>query len=1038
MSTLPALLRTGRPSRRVPVAVLAPADALVAAVVLRRSQWRRLAAAEALLVGVLVAVALAGVGGVALVALGVARGALPWLLGGVGAVGLGFCAWLLVARMRLSHDLARWAADQALQLSPISPAAEPLRTGIELAARAGSLTIGSRRLVDHALHQAAAHVEALDRARAALRGRLWQYTVILAVSAAAWAWSTVATPQIWRELMQDGAGVPPPIELGTLVGDVRARVEPPPYARKTVPPREEEATDLVVLRGSTVVIEAMQLPGIDVEAVEVETAVAGGWRNETLPMARRPAAVGAQPVVAWRRAQLEPVRYRYLGRAGDGRRLREHGWREIQTVADRAPTVVIKAPVGEVEVKSGETVRLQGEASDDIGLQVLNLVVVRPSSGIERRPVALSGDTHATFDVMLQADELQLRPGDVALVHFEAADNNPLEASRRSASQKLRIRMFSSERHHARNVDGLAQLVEAWTLRLADRLERDPSARQGSLGWALKNRAELASSEQQAMEALRQVRRAFDDDVVARRRTVADLAELERQLTEPLNDEARALARTEAGATGYAAVRDLYTVQRHHGQVLAAQELAVSALADLASSEHQGALARDGTALADVEKQLLAALERLADKDAGPLQAEAERLIDVVQAQLDRMTAAAMTQLRLVPYEHLNAAGLDAGGLQRDLVEHREALDAVRQLLRQGRTRDALERMRQVHDAVQAALAGLQQGVDRRRSAEEAALDRLIADLRRGIQQVRQGQGRLRDDVRPASEEQLRNLQEQMRAARATVVPRVQELLDAARDQIRPQGLQSKTQAAGRSAMSARDAIATAQGALAGGQLDQALQLLIEAQDLLAGGQKELRAVAAHSANGDRMASDLARFFAASERVERAAGLLREAIPAYDRLLRPATRQRLEGNTLQQEQLRRALDKVRQQLGQAAGAHPALRHQVGDRLDHALQTMREAKDALERYDAARAFDHTGETLDALEAAAERLEPQPAPSGQGTAGSAMSPSDGEVEIEARNHGDRGDTFRQEVLRAMQQPVPSGWNERLQRYYKAIAH
>ena len=62
----------------------------------------------------------------------------------------------------------------------------------------------------------------------------------------------------------------------------------------------------------------------------------------------------------------------------------------------------------------------------------------------------------------------------------------------------------------------------------------------------------------------------------------------------------------------------------------------------------------------------------------------------------EEQAAEVLKQQRLVPYEHVNRAGLDATGLQHDVTDHRAALADIRQLLKQGQTRQALERMREL------------------------------------------------------------------------------------------------------------------------------------------------------------------------------------------------------------------------------------------------------------------------------------------------------------------------------------------------------
>lgn len=1025
-----------------------PVGVFLAQAAERRRQWRILICAEAVLLSVLAFLALAAVGAVAAVTLQSAEGSAPAIAWTSALLALGLAVWHAGTRLWHARDLPRWAATQVSLTSGSTAAPELLRSALDIAHLfvIGTPSLGSQQLIERTLSDAEAGFAAIDAAQAQLKSRLRQLVALLLLSTLAWTYSARAAPLMWRYLLRRPAPVaPPPREIGTLVSDSRLHASPPPYARLAVAGRDEEGGDGHVLRGGRMAIVAQPLPTFSVREIEIETGAPGSARSDVIVL---PKTKERQPQVRWERTLLEPLRYRYRGADVNGAPVREQGWRELRADEDAEPKVSIRKPLGEIEVRPGQTVQIEGEVSDDIGLSLVNLVVARPASGVERRPVALAGnESHAEVRESIAVDALQLRPGEVALVHVEAADTNPLDSSRRGASAKLRIRMFSAERHHAQNLEQLAQVSEMWTLRLGDRLEKDPTQRQSGLSWALRNRADLAAEEQRGLDALHELRLQLADDVLSRPKTVADLHELEQQLAEQLGDEARATERIDPEGQGYTAVRDLYALQRHHALVLGTQEHAVFVLGGLASAEQQSALARDGKSLAEAEKQLVTTLEKLAEGSTAPLSAEAERLLDAVEQQLDRMAAAAQKQLRMLPYEHINAADVDASGLQRDLGDHRQALGDIRQLLRAGKTREALDRLRQIQQQMSTRVGDLQQGVDRQRTGEEAALEQLVTELRRGIARAQQGQGQLRDDLRASSEEQERATAEHLRGVRATLVPGTLALLQEAREQLRPQRLVTPALHGHRSVSGARAALQTAMTALERGQIDAALQALTETEDLLAAARQMLRDevdgaddAASRLRAAKEAVADQNHLASSEDRVQKASARLREALPSPAALLRGPTRQRLDQNALQQEQLRHALDRVRQKLGQSGGAHPALQRQVGDRLDHALQTMRDTDEALGHYDASRAFEETAEVMDALERAASLLDS----GGAGKPGAApqqeqvgMTSGSQTVELHGGNQGDAAETFRQDVLRAMQHKASPAWNERLQRYYKAIA-
>jgi hypothetical protein len=1001
----------------------------------RRRAWRWVLVGEVLLLGLLAALAVVALGTAVLAAAGALAGAgrVLFVLASTTAAVAG--GWYGVVRWLASRDLAAWAGRELGRgLQPDPGGADVLRSGLDIARQIlqpSASPVGSPLLVGQALRQAAQRLDGLDQTRQRARQRLTNASLVLVVGGLAATWALRSSSEVWRQLVQPPTSTVPSVrEVGTLVADLELATEPPPYARGVVKPERSDHGEGQVLRGGRATVTAQPLAPFSVTLVEFEVAPG---RLETVALS--PAGAAG---VGWQRAVTASLRYRYRGFDADRQPVRERGFRVVTAQADQAPVASIQQPANEVEVRAGQTVAIEGEASDDIGLSAVDLVVARPATGVERRPIQVSaGATRAPVRQKIEVDALHLRPGEVAVVHLEAADTNPLDGNRHAESGKVRIRMFSPERFHAHNLDELAKLTELWTLRLADRLEHDPAALALTVGPALKNRTELADAEQRALEGLRNVRLQWAEDGLGQAKAQADLVEIERRLGEVLGDEVRALTRVDSTATGYAAVQGAYVIQQRHAAVVAEEEHAAWALGNLAAAEQGKALAREGKTLAEQERQLVATLEKLAEQGAEPLTAEAERLLDQVEQQLAQMAAQANKQMRLVPYEHINRGGLDAGGMHRDLGDHRGSLAEVRNLLKQGKAREALARMRELQADMQQAMTGWQGNVDRQRTAEDAALEKLVGDVRRAIGRAQTGEGRLRDDLRPAAEEQDQATQEQLRAARGVVVPAVLGLLQEARDALRPQKLATGRLRSHRGVADARSALQTAGAAVEQGQYDAALQSLLEAEDDLAGARRSLT-----TNDHDRPAevtADEGRLAQAAERIGKAAAKLREALPAPDAVLKPATRQRVEAGTAAQEQIRRALQKLRERLAEAE-AHPSLEREVGERLDHALQSMREAGDAMGRHDARRAFDQTAEVLDALERAASALDgsgqPQPGPSSPaesvGVAG-----GDQAVELRSGNQSDAVETFRQDVLRAMQQQQPGAWQDRLQKYWRAIA-
>lgn len=1009
------------------------ADALLHRLWLLRGRWRWVVGVEAVLLGAVAALVVMAIAAAASVLLQrvvgggylVVRAAIP--------PALGTALVMAVHRFRQQRDLANWA-DARVQRHARADG-ELLRTGVELAqqvlaAPGQSRLLGSPLLLVATLEHASVEAAGLEVDVKAIAQRCRRYALWLAVALAVLAISALRSPEeTARWFAASAADAQIAKDIGTLVGDMRVQVQPPDYAAAAVAGRQVEGGETAALRGSRLTLTAMPLPALQIDAVEVQTAKGAKPRSE-----RQPVATAANGSIAWQLTVLEAVRYRYWGRDASGQRLCEVGWRDLTTTDDRAPRAVLRDAGGEVEVRPGQALVLKGEVEDDLGLLQVDLVVTRPGSGVERRPLTVqSGVRQASLTETLQVDTLQLRPGEVAQLHLEASDANPFDSARKGLSDKWRVRMFSADRHHTRVLDAISALADQWTLRLADRLEKDPAIQKVELAAALKARAALAAEEQRSLDGLRACKQLLADDVIAKPRTLNDLDTIERELVEALTEEAQAIARTEGEPSGYSELRDLYALQRVHAVAIAAQERAVSALAGLAKDEQEALMVRHAQRLAETQQRLLTTLEKLANNDAKPLQAEAERMMEELERQLDLLAALAQKQAQLVPEEHLNAPAALAG-LPRDLGEQRSGLADVRKLLREGKTRAALEVMRKLSQSLQNSM-GSQPGEGGARTAKDEALERLVQELRRGIDRGLDGEGRLRDDLRSPAEETQRGQEDLLRQVREQVLPQVAEWVREVRESLRGPRIVSAQLRRHTSLGLVRQALESAAEALEKARLDSALQALAEAQDGLAAARRAV----AQAPPDKEIAQDARRLELADEKLDRAAQRLREVMPEPGELLRPASRNRVEALAEQQAQVRMGVERVRKHLMESRDSHPALQRQVGERLDHALQLMREAEDALRRTDAQRAFDQSAEILSALERAAELLQQ----GAQGRAGAAepgerAGPGGNEpVEVRSGNAGDAADNYRRDVLKAMQRSGPVGWQERLQRYYKAIA-
>lgn len=943
--------------------------------------------------------------------------------GGTVAAVVGLLICLIVTlRRRSNTDLALWCASHFEGRE-----AERVRTAIELAIDGQ----GSSTLVAVAVGQGAKGLLNVgDQVRQRTIRAMAASVMMLAMGGA--LLMVMAGP------LGDRLRFPPPPErpapqgVGTLVGDLQLRVTAPDYTQLL--PITMAGGEGEFLQDSTLTLAARPLA----HARDIHLEMAA--QNAKVTRVQLPA--GAEQI-KWRHLLKGAFRYRFGATGPDGGVLFERSWRKIAVKLDAPPHIKLRAPTGEREVRATEEVVIEGTATDDLGLSRVELVVALPSGRVQRRQIAITtGDLHVGVHEALTIAKLKLEPGQLATLWLEASDRR--RASQTVSSQRTTLRMFSPQRHHERLLQQLAQAAIRWTFRLADRLERSQKQAPVALPAFLDRRALLAGSERTALAELGRIRDALSDDLLALGRTNVDLKELTRRLAQHLTAEDRVHARIKRTARGLGAKIELTRAVRSYDRVVGGVERSVLNMTAIAAAEHRATMVRQGQTLQELEKQLetvLGALKKT-PKDARLL-ARAERLIDAIGKQIAKLEIAAMHRAKLVPNEHFNTHG--SASMPSQLKRHGRALDKVRAALRKGRFGEALAALKRSSQGLSAQLLALRQQDQQERTKHDAALDRLVKAVRRGIIKTEQRQASLQADVKPAADAQRQAAADHLRRRLHTAAPQVQRLLDDARDQIRPRRLTGYRMRSNRAIVRSRAALSSAQQAMSHGEVDRAMQALLEAREQLA--------LSPAKVGNSVSQRDLWRVRTSLDRASRAAALLRELMPAAPGLHDEAARRRLRGQAKKQDKVARKLRRTIAMLRREGRRHPALQRQVGGRLQHAAGMMRQSAGALTGSDATRADEQMTEVRGALAQARKLLEqgrqrmggpPRGRQAGPGSQQQGSEEGLGRrrpsamraMSLQSGNRSDGADDFRREVLKAMKRPAPAGYDERLRRYYRGL--
>ncbi len=215
---------------------------------------------------------------------------------------------------------------------------------------------------------------------------------------------------------------------------------------------------------------------------------------------------------------------------------------------------------------------------------------------------------------------------------------------------------------------------------------------------------------------------------------------------------------------------------------------------------------------------------------------------------------------------------------------------------------------------------------------------------------------------------------------------------------------------------------------------------MAEAEERVAAAKQGLtRLVVGSDVEAELRTGDLSSLASAAMHIGKASALLREALPRAEALHTPRVKRRLSVIGQRQGRLQRSLRKVARRLAREGAGHPALQSHVGSRLNHALQMMHQGGRSLRVWDATRSFEQMAETISALDQARQLLQERSRASGRSTSvfeTSGLSPSARAVNLRAGNANDRGEDYRQRVLEAMRSKAPSGYLDRLKRYYQEI--
>ncbi len=1000
---------------------------------------RRLAWAEA----VAVSVAALAVVWLAALVVALATGGQPWVRWGAVLASFGVVAasWYTIVRSRVRQ--VRSPRETALLVEAALP---ELRNDFDTVVEYSQADRARRLGVSTELVEAAAR-RCAEVLRAHPASELFQ-PVHLGRATAALAASTLTAaalgltwpgllPAAWDRLWN---GVPPtsakPSHLRVAVAarDIRLRYAYPAYTG--MPPHEVRATagDIRAVTGTIVEFRARPVqPAARAEAV---------FDDGT----RKPLQVGKHGLLEGRFEVRVPARWHIELVTPAGDVIKETRRRTIEPVEDAPPEVTLLSPAADLELRKDETFELSVRATDDYGIDRIELVAQVRGPGhreVRRKLTAQMRGRVSSAHATVAVADLGAQPGDVVDVWVEATDFNTTTGPGVGRSETRAIEIWSPEKRHRELLDALTKIVEAMLDLLADRLESPVDSEKLARFSAITDSVGAINARTAALvDALASAAGAVAEDPLMPPEALTLISEMRDRHDTLRVAEAAALKNAVLhGRWNPKARQDLAVLARFTASHVEALEKDIFALEDLIDRLRQKMLADKTRQLADEQRELMDLIDKL--RNGGDPEALAKALdrLDALEAKLQDMMRQLAKQAKEMPYDNFNPGALDPEGTQEQIADFQKMLEEIRRKLREGDVEGAMklaEQMQQQISDLQAAMDEGFEGVAMSGGSGLSPHDRAaLRRLQQGMREIERDQRELMKETEQTAkeiDEETRKALEQ--AAKAFIEKQIERARKA---------IAALDRAKGTAGLDERDR----------NKLEEARSLANELRDQLEQRRlsEALEQARATQATSEAQTAELDKLSKAIHDIERAknvaqaardtrkaAQLAKEIADDLDKI-RKAARQRARAQ--RQEQMRRQQRrqaqlrrKVVKLAEQSAGQcdNPGLSGMVRDALGEVDEAMKRAEERLGEGQPRPAVPHQQEALAKLGQMRKRTQQMLQP----RMGRAQGPgfADDHARIPKPDEYQVPKEFREQVIEAMKEKAPPGWRDAIEHYYEEL--
>jgi hypothetical protein len=853
--------------------------------------------------------------------------------------------------------------------------------------------------------------------RPAARAIATSTVAAMAVIAAALIWPGIA--QGLRTLVHhpsrfEGATV----SSAPLVGDVRLTYTYPAYTG--LPPRTVEGStgDVAAVKGTRVRIEthplraarkALLLLGEAGEMGEIAAPLSGDALTADLTLT----ADGS---------------YRFWLAPSFGRPVREERSHRLTAEPDAPPRVEILGPADRLELATPRPIEIGYSASDDFGLDAVELVYRIGDRPEQRVPLRDGAGARAVQGRTLwDPTTAGLAGAERVAYRIEARDRDDVSGPKIGSSRTLYAVIQNPHESLEDRLDRQRELLEKLIGDLADRVEHDPAvARAPGVGEPDLANARVAAqaaaheTEESHLALLGQLLDQDRRNGVLGKALRAALAGIADRLEHLLREEAQALGAIKGkSGSGYARL----------GAIAARQvseiESDVLLLDDLIGRQRLEDLASLGKELTDAHQRLQDLLERYKKtKDEG-LRRQLAREARELRARLGDLAQkiAALRARNDVPEEWRNLPDL------KGLSEQARKLD---DMIERGNDADLERALAQLGDDLRGMRKMLDQNLDGFGTERFPQENRVVADLMKEIGDIEGDERALQKETQGIAEKQEAEVERRLKGQLDEVLKREVEKIERLKQRLAsvPTGdpesaLAEEIDRARESAKQMRRLLAERDLAEAKGEAERAegsLERAGEHLDEMAEGRRERHPGADPDIEKRAVAVGDARGIA-----QEIADDLDKLLPKPSETLTPEQRESARAQAEKQSAIGRRTDEVADEAGRRLRKMPGMEKAEGE-LKGAGARMRQASDLLRREESKPAATAERDAADRLAKLRDSMQER----SMGGAEQHRDP----VRIPGADDSSAPRAWRQELLDAMKEKAPERYRDEVRRYYEEL--